>query len=394
VNLRHWSIRGSRWLRLGLIVGLVLVAGVLLVLARRPAGGPNTAIVRRGTFTASVEATGQVRSAREARLSLRTGGQVEQVLVRVGDQVDQGQLLLRLDPTDAGRRVREAELQLQARQRDLDKAKAGPSDAEVEIARANLRQATVALEVAQAAYDQIAGRQDASTSPEALALENAKTGEQRARAEFDQAVNAPTADELAGLETQVNLAEVALEQAQEAQAETELKAPFAGTVTEVQVQPNENVGGFSPLVTLADLAQLQIQADIDEIDVGQVAPGQAVEIRLDAFPGEVLSGKVERVAPAATTQRGSTQFEALVNLPPNDLKLKLGMSADLKITTVEKQDVLLVPNRAVQSVGRKKVVTVLESGQPHEVEVTVGLSNDQETEIVKGLGEGQVVVIQ
>jgi HlyD family secretion protein len=394
VNLRHWSIRGSRWLRRGLIVGLVLVAGVLLVLARRPAGGPSTAIVRRGTFTASVEATGQVRSAREARLSLRTGGQVEQVLVKVGDQVDHGQLLLRLDPTDAGRKVREAELQLQARQRDLDKAKAGPSDAEVEIARANLRQATVALEVAQAAYDQIAGRQDASTSPEALALENAKTSEQRARAEFDQAVNAPTSDELAGLETQVNLAEVALEQAQEAQAETELKAPFAGTVTEVQVQPNENVGGFSPLVTLADLAQLQIQADIDEIDVGQVAPGQAVEIRLDAFPGEVLSGKVERVAPAATTQRGSTQFEALVSLPPNDLKLKLGMSADLKITTVEKQDVLLVPNRAVQSVGRKKVVTVLEGGQPHEVEVTVGLSNDQETEIVKGLGEGQVVVIQ
>jgi HlyD family secretion protein len=373
---------------------LLLLAGVLLVRSRPPAGGLNTAAVRRGTITASVEATGRVGPAREARLSLRTGGRVESVLVQVGDQVTQGQLLLWLDPADAVRRVREAELNLQARRQELDKARAGPSDAEIDIARANLRQATVALQVAQAAYDKIAGRPDADKSPEALALENARTAEQRARAEFDRAVNGPTADELARLETQVRLAEVVLEQAEAARAETELRAPFAGTVVELYVQPDENAGGFSPLVTLADLTQLYIRADVDEIDVAEVAPGQAVEIRLDAFPGEVLLGKVERVAPAASTQRGSTQFEAIVSLPPNDLKLKPDMGANLKITTIEKRDVLLVPNRAVQTIGHKKVVRVLEGGQSREIEVTVGLSNGEQTEIVKGLAEGQVVQVE
>jgi RND family efflux transporter MFP subunit len=373
---------------------MLVVAGVWLLRTRVARPAANVVVVRRGAITATVDALGRVQPARQARLSLQTGGRVEEVLVRVGDQVEAGQLLLRLEASDARRRVQEAALNLEAQRRQLAEAKAGPSDAAIEIARAELRRATVSLQVAQAAYDEVADEEDAGTRPEAAALESAKAAYERARAEFERVIAGPTPEEIARLETQVKLAQMALEEAQAALAATELRAPFAGTIVEVEVAPGENVGGFVPLMVLADLSTLEIQAEIDEIDVAEVAPGQKVEIRLDAFPGHVLESRVARVAPAASRERGATVYLATVPLPETDLSLRAGMGASLKITTVEKMDVLLVPNRAVQTVGRKKVVKVLQGGAPREVEVVTGLSNERETEIVEGLWEGAQVLLE
>lgn len=382
------------WL-FGLVIAVLalVAAGLWLVRGRLAGPGPNVAVVRRGAITATVDALGRVQPARQARLSLQVGGRVEEVLVQVGDQVRAGQLLLRLEATDARRRVREAELSLDTQRQQLAAAKAGPGDEAIEIARANLRQATVSLAVAQARYDEIADEEDASTRPEAAALEGAKAAYERARAEFERAIAGPTPEEIARLETQVQLAEVTLEQAQAALAATELRAPFDGTVLEVQVAPGENVGGFTPLVLLADLTTLEIQAEIDEIDVAEVAVGQKVEIRLDAFPGHALESRVARVAPAASRERGATTYLATIPLPETDLALRAGMGANLKITALEKADVLLVPNRAVQTIGRKKIVKVLEGGTLREVEVVTGLSNESETEIVEGLWEGARIVL-
>jgi len=376
------------------IVLTLLAAGLWVARGRLAGPGPNVVVVRRGTITATVDALGRVQPARQARLSLQTGGRVEEVLVQVGDRVEAGQLLLRLEASDARRRVQEMKLNLDAQRQQLAAAKAGPDEEAIEIARANLRQATVSLAVAQAQYDEIANEEDASTRPEAAALESAKAAYQRARAEFERAIAGPTQEEIARLETQVKLAEVALEQAEAALAATELRAPFDGTVLEVQVAPGENVGGFTPLVLLADLTALEIQAEIDEIDVAEVAAGQKVEIRLDAFPGQLLESRVARVAPAASRERGATTYLATVPLPETDLALRVGMGANLKITTVEKTGVLLVPNRAVQTVGRKKIVKVFQGGALQEVEVVTGLSNESETEIVEGLWEGARVGLE
>ncbi|HID86942.1 MAG TPA: efflux RND transporter periplasmic adaptor subunit [Anaerolineae bacterium] len=196
------------------------------------------------------------------------------------------------------------------------------------------------------------------------------------------------------LEKQVALAEVALEEAKARPAEAQIIAPFAGTVTAIEVREGENVGALVPLITLSDLTTLEIVAQIDEIDVAEVAVGQKAQIRLDAFPGEELAGTITRVAPAATTERGSTIYQAVVRFERTDLPLRLGMGANLRITTLEKADVLLVPNRAIQPIGRKRVVRVLEGGNVREVEVVTGLSNESETEIVEGLREGEVVLVE
>jgi HlyD family secretion protein len=356
--------------------------------------GANTVLVRRGTITATVETTGKVHSARQVELSLPFGGRVKRVAVSVGDQVEAGQLLLELEAPDAERQVREAELNLEIRQLQLDKARAGASSEEIEIAQANLRKAALAKQVAQAAYDEIANEENAETSPEALALQQATIDYQIAQRNYERLVNAPPADELATLEKQLESAQLALERAQAQWEEMQLIAPLAGTVVRVEAREGEMVSAYRPVVVIADLTSLQIIAEVDEIDVAEVAPGQEVTIRLDAYPGQTLPGTIGSLAPAASPQQGSTVYEAVVEFDAEGLALRLDMGANLKIITLEKKGVLLVPNRAIQPIGRRRVVKVVDGRSIREVEVITGLSNESETEIVKGLAEGQKILIE
>lgn len=362
----------------------------------------NTVLVRRGAITATVETTGKVRSARQVELSLPFGGRVKKMAVAVGDEVEAGQLLLELEAPEAERRVREAELNLEIRQLQLDKARAGASTEEIEIAQANLRKAALAKQMAQAAYDEIAAQKNAETSPEALALQQATIDYQVARSNCEKLMKGPSPDELSALEKQVESAQLALERAQAQLEEMRLIAPLrqaqdtalVGMVVRVEASEGEMVSAYRPVVVIADLTSLQIVAEVDEIDVAEVAPGQEVEIRLDAYPAHTLSGTIVSLAPAASPQRGSTVYEAVVQFDAGGLALRLGMGANLKIITLEKEGVLLVPNRAIQPIGRKRVVKVVDGRNIREVEVVTGLSNESETEIIEGLAEGQRILIE
>jgi HlyD family secretion protein len=381
-----------------------VVIGILVLIAA--AGGywwyrvsvtrqvASTVLVRRGTITATVETTGKVRSARQVELSLPFGGRVKKVAVLVGDKVKAGQLLLELEAPDAERQVREAELNLEIRQLQLDKARAGASPEEIEIAQANLRKAALAKRVAQAAYDEIADEENAEASPEALALQQATIDYQIAQRNYERLVNGPRADELSALEKQLESAQLALERGRAQWEEMRLITPLAGTVVRVEASEGEMVSAYRPVVVIADLTSLQIIAEVDEIDVAEVAPDQEVTIRLDAYPGQTLPGTIVSLAPAASPQQGSTVYEAMVKFDAGRLTLRLGMGANLKIITLEKEGVLLVPNRAIQPIGRRKVVKVVDGRRIREVEVVTGLSNESETEIVEGLAEGQRILIE
>jgi len=358
----------------------------------------STILVRRGTITATVETTGKVHSARQVELSLPFGGRVKRVPVSVGDKVKAGQLLLELEAPDGERQLEEAELNLEIRQLQLDKARTGASPEEIKIAQANLRKAALAKQVAQAAYDEIAASyekwKNAEASPEALALQQATIDYQIAQRNYERLVNGPPTNELATLEKQLESAQLALERAQAQLGEMRLIAPSVGTVVRVEVSEGEMVPAYRPVVVIADLTSLQIIAEVDEIDVAEVVPDQEVEIRLDAYPGQALSGTIVSLAPAASPQQGSTVYEAVVEFDAEGLALRLGMGANLKIITLEEEGVLLVPNRAIQSIGRRRVVKVVDGRSIREVEVITGLSNESETEIVEGLADRQRILIE
>lgn len=372
-----------RRLAAAFVIIAVLAVGVVILLALAlPRAQANAVAVRRGDISASVNATGKVRSKRSARLSLPLSGIVASISRLEGDEVNPGDVILALRADETTRRVRQAELNLQSRQLDLARAKAAPRDEDIDIARASLRKATVAVAAAEAAYDV------SPTAQNSAIRETARADLDIARASFNRVVNGPSKEEIEALQNSVMIAQIELENVKAALAQTKLTAPFTSTVTEVNVREGELIGAFTPMAAVADLNALEIAAEIDEIDVAHVQVGQSVEVRLDAFPGERFAGRLTRLFPTAATQRGSTVYGAVVELDARNFRVRPGMGASLKIQTIEKKSVLLVPNRALKNVGTRKAVHIVAPGGPRDVIVETGVSDGNETEIVSGVSEG------
>ena len=372
---------------IAMIVIVVLLAIILVVALPRTTSSPNAVAVRRGDISAAVNATGKVRAKQSARLSLPMSGSVQSVVKREGDDVNLGDVILSLRADESTRRVRQAELNLQSRQLDLARGKSSPRDEDIEIARASLRKATMGVAAAEAAYNS-----NPSAQNDAL-REIARADLDIARASFNRVTNGLTKEEIEALQNAVIYAQLDLESARTALTQTKLTAPFTSTITEITVREGELVGGFTPLATVADLNALEIAADVDEIDVANVKVGQSVEVRFDAFPGEKFTGKLTRLFPASSSQRGSTTYSAVVEFDRRNFDVRLGMGANLKILTIEKKGVLLVPNRALKSVGTRKAVQVVAPGEPRDVIVETGVTDGNETEIVSGVNEGDQVLI-
>lgn len=353
----------------------------------------KTAVVRRGTIGASVTTLGRVQPKRQLSLSTRASGKVKSILVREGDLVSAGALILELDAPGYADAVEQAERSVKIRKMQLEEALKAPDSASIDLARARLRVATAARLKAQKDYDKIAAKPDAEKSDEALKLETAKLEYDVAKAEFDRTLKGASELQIERLRADLREAETALKQAREQLAYTRIEAPFTGTIMAIDARLGENVHGFSPLVRLADLSQLQIRAEIDEIDIPAVAVGQSVQIRLDAFPAQTLKGRVERIMPGVSEARGMTTYGALVDFENTSLPIRPGMGANLVITTQTVENALLIPKRAVRQAGRHKVVRVLVGRQQAEVVITTGLSNESEIEVLSGLQEGQVVLL-
>jgi macrolide-specific efflux system membrane fusion protein len=384
-RLLHGLAR-RRWLII--LIGLLALGSYALYEWLQPARSVLTFTVARGDISASVSANARVRSTRSAHLSFPVSGQLTQVLVQEGDAVKSGDLLAELKPDDFDRRVKQAELALVSRQLDLGRAQAPPSAQDLQIAQSNLKKAALALAVAQ---DN--AKKNPSSANDA-AQEAAQADYDSSRASFDRLTQGPTDLELQQLKNSIASAQLDLDGARAAQAQTQLIAPYDAIVTEVDVQVGELAGGFTPVIGIADLSRLELFADIDEIDVGAVAPGQSVDIRFDAFPGETLSGKLTTLFPAASNVRGALVYNARISFNAGKLAIRPGMGATIKIATVDKKNVLLVPSRAIRNAGSQKIVTASVNGLQENVVVETGVSDGNNTEIVAGIEEGEQVVIQ
>ena len=202
LNLPRFNLR---WLALAVValiglIAVITIASSVMTQAQTPPA--NTAVVRRGTLSASVNATGKVRSKQSARLSLPVSGIVQEIFREEGDLVNSGDPILALRADDATRRVRQAELNLQSRQLDLVRAKAAPRDEDIDIARANLRKATLTVAAAEAAY---------SANPSAqndAYREAARADLEIARASFSRVTNGASKEELETLQNSVAIAQI------------------------------------------------------------------------------------------------------------------------------------------------------------------------------------------
>ena len=174
---------------------------------------------------------------------------------------------------------------------------------------------------------------------------------------------------------------------------TPLKAPFAGLITKAQASPGDRVDAGREVFTVADLTQVWVQAEVYEKDLGRIRVGQSAFITVDTYPGQSFEGKVSYIGDALDPQTRTARVRCEVsNL---DLRLKTDMFANIELPTKFSKQAIAIPSAALQVVEGKNVVFIRHSQTQFEKrEVEKGVTVKQQTEILRGLKQGEPVVTQ
>ena len=265
--------------------------------------------------------------------------------------------------------------------------------ADVAAAAAAVAEAEEALAETQAGVDELdEAKAELAVSEAEVALAEA----QEKRAELDSGAD-PVA--LAAARASLDKKRMAVAEAEEDLAAATMRAPFAGTILNTAAEPGNLISKSRRILTIANLGRLRVLTMVDEITIRQVEAGQAAAITFDAFPNQQFRGQVLSVPLQGTLQGDVMVYQVLVSLEGvEELRLLVGMTANVEIQVGQAQDVLLVPTMALQNVGGFYQVLVQGGSDPEAapqaVPVEVGLSDGMYTEIVRGLNAGDQVVVQ
>ena len=376
-----------------------------LWLQGNPAGNDlPTATVTRRTLSSSVLATGAVKPqvGAEVRVGARISGKVERLHANIGDTVKKGQVIAELEKADLEAKVAQRTAELRMAEARLSSVRS-VRPREIEKAEAEVSQwsPTVALNRKELAREEELLKQGIISSQ---AFDRVK--EQLEVSEARQ-VAAEKALELAkaGLDEDVKLALAEVERAKAALAEAQVQlsyatitAPIDGVVASVSTQEGETVaaGLNAPtFVTIIALDRLQVDAFVDEVDIGKVAPGQKAVFTVDAFPAREFTGKVVAIYPKAVIQENVVNYDVVVEITDKyDGLLRPDITASVTIFQEAHENVLTVPAKAVKRERGKSVVYVLANGLPQPREIKVGWKDAQWAEVLSGLDEGETVLVE
>ncbi len=333
--------------------------------------------VGRGDLAVTVSGSGNIAVSDEVRLAFGAGGKVDKIYVDEGDKVNEGDVLAKLD-TDS--------LELA-----LTQAKAAQTQAEAALAQAEAAQAqaSAARDDAEYSLKQLKKVLLASSDRVKVAeayLDAAELQLEAAESQFKAA------------ESQLEMAGQVVAEAQRQLDEASITASFDGLVASVYAKEGDIVPSptMSPMaiIHLIDPATMELEAEVDEIDIADVEPGQRAIIEVDALPDVQFEGVVASIPPLPSLRGGVVLYDVKIGFSvPEGSALRVGMSATADIIISERSNVLLVPSRAIikDSQGRA-IVQVVVDKQTEERLVVVGLSDGFETEIIDGLKEGEVVL--
>ncbi len=366
--------------------------------------------VVRGDLMVSVSGSGSVDVTNEVGLSFDSSGKVSKLYVEEGDAVTVGQVLALLGPVDREAlelAVIQAEVALMQAKYNLDKVENPYTDDEIEDAEQAVEDAEDWLDLAD---DMLRYALQHGSDQEVLQWQmevlNAEIQLEMAEDTLDEMLNERDEDQIEILKKQVVAAEQALEEAQSALEWETLVAPFTGVVASVGVEEGDIIPapGVSQvtIVRLIDTSSMELVVELDEIDVPGVEKGQRAVISVDALPDTLLEGRVVSVSPLPKVEAGVVSYEVKVGFDvPQGSNLRVGMSATVDIVLSDRSNVLLVPDRAIDFDSQGvPVVQVLVTREPEgtaEIEersVVIGLSDGFQTEIISGLWEGEMVVIE
>jgi multidrug efflux pump subunit AcrA (membrane-fusion protein) len=367
------------------------------------ASSARTATVVRRDFTTTVLATGAVKAqvGAEVRVGARASGKVERLHANIGDVVQKGQVLAELEKSDivATLDQRRAELEM-AKARLSSVTTLGPREVEKAQADVAQRQATLDLagkdllrqeDLLKQEFTTRQARDQAYERWSVAKAQSASTGKSLdlAKARYSAELREAKAD--------IARAEAALANAQALLSFTTITAPIDGVIASVATQEGETVsaGLNAPtFVTIIDLKRLQMDAFVDEVDIGKVEVGQEAVFAVDAYPGNEFKGRVSAIYPKAVIQENVVNYDVVVEITlPYDGLLRPEMTTSVTIFLETRENVLTVPIKAAKRERGRSVVYILTNGQPQPREVKVGWKDSQWIEVLSGVGEGETILL-
>lgn len=299
-----------------------------------PAGGFQTIALERGDINRSVSTSGTVEPLVTVEVGSQLSGKLIEVLVDFNDEVTEGQLLARIDPDTFQSRVEASQAQLNIARANLSVQRAGVARAEANLKRqqSDLARFEPLLEENAIAEIEV----DATRSAYEQALADVKS----AKAQVENA------------EAVVVQQQASLRQAQVDLDRTEIRAPINGVVVLRNVDVGQTVAASLQAPVLFEIAQdlskIQIEADVNEADIGSVREGNTVSFSVDAFPNRNFTGEVRQVRLAPTEEANIVSYTVIINADNPGKILYPGMTASVEITTGKREDVLRIANSALR----------------------------------------------
>jgi multidrug efflux pump subunit AcrA (membrane-fusion protein) len=355
--------------------------------------------VVRGDLTVSISGSGNIGVSREASLAFGSGGKVDKIYVEEGDKVSKGDVLAKLDTAALELAVTQAELALETAEYNLAKAQEIYTKPDINGARAAVHEAEAYLEYAKHMLEV-----EANTEKDIEIWENevyqAELNLARAKQKLEAMLAGGDPQEVSLRRLEVEAARQALDQAQKQLAEATITAPFDGLVAAINVKEGDIIPSptMAPKIIIYLIApgSMELTAEVDEIDVPDVKPGQSAIISVDALPEEQFAGVVTSIGSMPIVEAGVVLYEVKISLDvPEGSRLKLGMSATADIIIQQREGVLLVPDRAIERDSQgNTMVKVMVNGQIEQRSVVTGISDGLQTEISDGLDEGEMVVVK
>lgn len=362
-----------------LIYGIALLAifGIGYKMLNRSADGTvyKTQKIANGDIMESITASGTINPLSTVSVGSQASGRIAEIYVDYNSVVKKGQLLALIDQENAKATVQQRE-------------------AALEIAKAQ-----VAVEENNIKYYKKALNRISKLNASKYSTEKDLEAAER---DYDNAVA-----QLALEQAQVKQAQASLDSAQTELSYTEIKAPVDGIVISKSVEVGQTVAASfeTPEIfsVAEDLTKMQIEASVVEADIAKVEEGQKVRFTVDSYADDYFYGTVTQVRNEATTTSNVVTYTVVIGIDNSDMKLKPGMTANVEIITAEEKGVMLVPNQALRfyiddSDNAKRYkdrgVWIIKNGHPERVTVKIGVSDDDNTQILEStLKIGDEVIV-
>ena len=400
-----------RWGPIGILLLCLILAGTTACGGDKEEASQQLVEVVRGDLTVSVSGSGNIGVSKEAKLTFGSGGKIDKIYVKEGDKVTEGEALAKLDTdalelalTQAEAALIQTQVVLQTAELNLDKAQDLYTLSDIKVAQAAVDQARRDLDEALWVWSKYEPGTPGWEDYQKVVI-HAQARLDTAEDNLDAMLSGFDTEEVAIKKLQVEAAKSQLEAAGQAVAEAQkqldeatITAPFNGVVASIDVDEGDVIPSptMAPkiIIHLVELIIMELKVEVDEIDIPGVKLSQRAIIEVDALPALQLEGKVTSISPLGKEESGVVVYEVKISFAvPEGSGIRAGMSTEADIVINERNNVLLVPDRAIkQDSEGNSVVEVMVGKEVQERPVVIGISDGFDTEIVSGLNEGEVVV--